>query len=151
MTVSPRRLLAAYLVALVAFLALDAVWLTLMGPRLYAPALGPLLAPRVDWLAAVLFYLLYLVGLLVFAVAPALQAGRAGVAVGRGALFGLVAYATYDLTNQATMRGWPWAVTLADLAWGGLVSATACGVAAWAVNRLPKRFTHPPARPPSAR
>ena len=150
MTVSPRRLLAAYFVALVAFLSLDAVWLTLMGPRLYSPALGPLLAPAVDWLAAVLFYLLYLIGLLVFAIAPALHAGRAGMAVARGALLGLVAYATYDLTNQATLRGWPWAVTLADLAWGSFVSATACGVAAAAVNRFPKRFIHRPARPPSA-
>ena len=108
---SARTLSIAYLWALVSFLLLDAVWLSLMGPRLYKPALGDLMAPDVDWLAAVLFYAIYLAGLLVFAIAPALADGAAGAALRRGAFFGLVAYATYDLTNQATLRGWPWAIT----------------------------------------
>ncbi len=126
---------AAYLWALACFLVLDAVWLSVMGPRLYRPALGPLLAPQVDWTAAVLFYALYLVGLVVFAIAPALEAGAAAVALRRGALFGLIAYATYDLTNQATLRGWPWAVTAADLAWG----AAASGASAWVAARITSR------------
>jgi uncharacterized membrane protein len=111
----------------VAFLVLDAIWLSLAGPRLYRPALGHLLASDVDWLAVGLFYLLYLAGLAVFAVAP----GRTvRGAAWRGALFGLVAYATYDLTNQATLRDWPWLVTLADLAWGAFASAAACALGA---------------------
>ena len=86
--------------AVVAFLALDAVWLSLMGPRRYQPALGHLMRTDVDWLAAALFYALYLTGVLVLAVLPAASVQGAAW---RGALFGLVAYATYDLTNQAAV------------------------------------------------
>ena len=128
---SPRRLIAAYLVALACFLALDACWLTLAGPRLYRPALDPHLASAVDWRAAALFYALYIGGLLVFAIVPAIAARDAATGLRRGALLGLFAYATYDLTNQATMTGWPWAVTFADLAWGTFVSACA----SWAASR----------------
>lgn len=106
-----------------AFLAIDAVWLTVMGSRLYRPAIGHLMRPDFDVLAAALFYLLYIAGLVVFGVAP--SSGARGAAL-RGAFFGLVAYATYDLTNQATLRDWPWKVTLVDLCWGAFVSAVAC-------------------------
>ena len=143
MNPSPQRLGAAYLVASAAFLLLDACWLGTMGPRLYRPALGDLMAADVDWLAAGLFYPVYLFGLLVFAIAPALERRAPGLALRRGALLGLVAYATYDLTNQATLRHWPWAITLADLTWGALASA----VAAW----LAARLTSPPVRRRSAR
>ena len=122
-------LVRTYVTALVCFLALDTCWLTLMGPRLYRPALSGLMATSVDWMAAVLFYLVYIGGLLVFAITPARQARRATVALKFGALFGLVAYATYDLTNQATLRDWPWAITLADLAWGASASAVAAAAA----------------------
>ena len=112
--------------AVAAFLALDAVWLTLMGPRLYRPTLGHLMRPDVDWMAVVLFYAIYLAGLLGLAVGVARDARGAAL---RGAFFGFVAYATYDLTNQATLRDWPWMVTLIDLAWGTLASAVASAVA----------------------
>ncbi|NIM41457.1 MAG: DUF2177 family protein [Hydrogenophaga sp.] len=131
MNTSPQRLAIAYFATMAVFLALDAVWLSLMASRLYQPAIGHLMAPDVDWLAAALFYPLYILGLLVFAVRPALVEGRAAPALRLGALFGLIAYATYDLTNQATLRDWSWAVTLADLAWGAFVSGSAAGAAAW--------------------
>lgn len=127
-----RPWLTAYLAALACFLALDAVWIGTMTQRLYRPSLGHLLAPEVDWPAAVLFYALYIGGLVYFAVAPALVSARPAVALRRGALLGLLAYATYDLTNQATLRDWPWTVTLADLAWGTFVS----GAASWAAARI---------------
>jgi uncharacterized membrane protein len=136
MQLPPRRLLASYLTALACFLALDACWLTLVGPHLYRPALDPHLAASVDWRAAVLFYALYIGGLLVFAIAPAIEARSAALGLRRGALLGLFAYATYDLTNQATLTGWPWAVTFADMAWGTFVSAAA----SWAAARW---FTRP--------
>jgi uncharacterized membrane protein len=136
MKISPRRLLLAYGVTLSCFLLLDACWLTLMGPRLYRPALAQLMADDVDLLAAALFYALYVAGLLTFAVVPGLERREPRRALRLGALMGLVAYATYDLTNQATLRGWPWFLTLTDLAWGAIVSATA----AWAAVRL----TSPP-------
>jgi len=122
----------AYVVALGCFLALDACWLGIMGPRLYRPRIGALMAEQVDWPAAALFYLVYITGLTVLAIAPALRPPHAKAALARGALFGLVAYATYDLTNQATLAGWPWLVTAADLAWGTLAS----GAAAWATVRI---------------
>ena len=111
----------------VAFLVLDAAWLATMGSRLYRPALGHLMGAGVDWIAAALFYVLYLGGLLGFALAPAKDTGGAAL---RGALFGLVAYATYDLTNQATLRDWPWLLTAIDLCWGTFASAVACAAGA---------------------
>jgi uncharacterized membrane protein len=139
MNPTPRRLAAAYLAAAVVFLALDAVWLSAMASRLYQPHIGHLMAPTVDWLAAALFYPLYWLGLLVFAVRPALVQGRAAPALRLGALFGFIAYATYDLTNQATLRDWSWTVTMADLAWGAFVSGSAAGAAAWLICRLTSR------------
>ena len=139
---SPRRLVACYLAALVCFLGLDACWLTLAGPHLYRPALDPHLATAVDWRAAALFYTLYIAGLVVFAIAPAIVAKDAALGLRRGGLLGMFAYATYDLTNQATMSDWPWSVTFADLAWGTFVSA----VASWAASRWMLRPTAPRAR-----
>jgi uncharacterized membrane protein len=112
--------------AAAAFLAMDAVWLTLMGPRLYQPAIGHLMRPDVDWLAVLLFYPVYLAGLLGLAVGSARDVRDAAW---RGAFFGFVAYATYDLTNQATLRDWPWMVTAADLVWGTFASSIASAVA----------------------
>jgi uncharacterized membrane protein len=123
-----RRFAIAYAAAAAVFLALDAAWLLTMYDRLYRPAIGHLLRDGFAMAPAVAFYALYILGVVVFAVAPGLASGRALVAAARGALFGLIAYATYDLTNQATLRDWPWHVTLIDLAWGAFVSAAAAGV-----------------------
>ena len=125
----PRQFIVAWLLTLVLFLALDAAWLSFMLERLYRPALGHLLARDVDWRPAALFYLLYTAGITGFAIAPAQRARAAGT---RGAALGLLAYATYDLSNQATLPGWPWHVTLADLAWG----TVATGIAAHVTSTL---------------
>jgi uncharacterized membrane protein len=130
-----KQVLIAYPATAIVFLALDAAWLTTMADRLYRPALGHLMLERFAALPAIAFYLVYVVGVLVFAVMPGLESRRWTTALGLGALLGLVAYATYDLTNQATLRDWPWRVTLADLAWGTVVTAVAaaagCRVTAW--------------------
>jgi uncharacterized membrane protein len=131
----PGQLSLAYAVIATVFLAMDAVWLVSMNAALYRPALGHLMAPAVDWPAAVLFYALYVAGLVFFA---ALPARRPMGALGRGVFLGLLAYGTYDLTNQATLRDWPWRVTLVDLAWGGTVSGVAACAGA-AVLRLTSR------------
>ena len=117
-----------YLSAAVAFLGLDAIWLSTMAERLYRPAIGHLMQAQFDPWAALIFYVLYLIGVVQFAVRPGLLAARPVVALFSGALLGLVAYGTYDLTNQATLKDWPWVVTLTDLAWGAFVT----GAAAWA-------------------
>jgi len=127
-----RRNVLAALASLVVFCACDFVWLGVLARDFYAARLGGLLLPEPNWIAAALFYPLYVGGLLVFCVRPALAAGSWREGVSRGAFFGLVAYATYDLSNLATLRGWPVAVTLADIAWGAWVSgvATLAGYAA---------------------
>jgi uncharacterized membrane protein len=112
-------------------LAPDAVWLGWAGSHLYRPALGDLLAESFQPLPAILFYLIYVAGLVVLSRAPSVAGSAA-----RGALFGLSAYATYDLTNQATLRHWPTYLTLADLGWGTVLSAFAATVAALVRRRL---------------
>lgn len=128
------KFVAAYLASGLTFAALDAVWLTLAGPRLYRPALDPVLADRFNLPAAVAFYLIYIAGVIGLAVLPAAREG-AGLAraAGYGAFLGFVAYATYDLTNQATLRVWALKVTLADIAWGTILTgcAAAAGYAAY--------------------
>ena len=118
------RALSVYAATLVIFFAIDLVWLGVVAKNFYRQQIGHLLAPEVNWGAAVLFYLLFIGGLVFFAVKPALEAGSASRALGYGALLGLLTYATYDLTNQATMRDWPVVVTVVDLVWGTVVSAT---------------------------
>lgn len=132
------RWLVAYLASGLVIAALDAVWLTLTNVRLYRAALGAILAPGFRPVPAVLFYLLYLVGVVVFAVAPALRDGRWTTAAMSGALFGLVAYATYDLTNQATLVVWATRITVLDMAWGTFLTA-AGATAGYLASTLVKR------------
>ena len=119
------RLVRAFAATAFVFLALDFTWLSQTGPRLYRPALGPILADRPAPAPAIGFYLAYLTGVFVLVVRPAMAAGRLSRAAGSGALFGLVAYATYDLTNQATLKLWSTTVTVCDLAWGAFATSMA--------------------------
>jgi uncharacterized membrane protein len=116
-----------YVVMVLVFLCGDAVWLTATGPY-YRSVLHPLLADTVEAVPAILFYVIYLGGVGVFCVAPGLQAAI-GRGVLRGAGFGFVAYATYDMTNYATLKGWTAQITMMDLAWGSVLTATATGLA----------------------
>lgn len=113
-----------YAATLLGFLAIDIVWLAFVARGFYKRQLGFLLSDQPNWWAAVIFYLLFIAGLLVFAIAPGLQAGSIRKALLLGAFFGLVTYATYDLTNQATVKSWPWIVTVVDMAWGTALAAS---------------------------
>lgn len=130
-----RQYAVAYALAALVFLVIDAIWLTSMADRLYRPAIGALMRERYALAPALIFYVIYLAGMLVFAIVPGLKAGSWQTALGYGALLGLLAYATYDLTNQATLRDWPWKVTLADLCWGtfatAVASAASCRLTLW--------------------
>ncbi|MGY2291092.1 DUF2177 family protein [Pseudomonas sp. SDO528_S397] len=123
-----RKLLFAYLGTLLALLILDGLWLgVLMGPT-YKALLGPLMLDQPRLLPALLFYLLYVLGCVVFVIAPALTRGGWQQAARLGALLGLVAYGTYDLSNWATLQGWSAGLAVMDIAWGTFVSAACCSV-----------------------
>ena len=126
--------LKLYVSTLVAFLAIDMVWLTIVARGFYRKQLGFLLSDQPNWWAAISFYLLFVVGLLVFAIVPGLQAGSLRRALLLGGFFGLVTYATYDLTNLATVKNWPWLATLVDMTWG-VVLATSVSCVGYLVGR----------------
>ena len=130
-----KTVITAYITTGVAFLVVDAIWLTTMADMLYRPLLGDRLAPQFHLAPAVFFYLIYIAGIVFFAVLPSIESGSIGRAVLNGAVLGLVAYATYDLTNQATLKGWPWHVTLLDLCWGMFATAVAAGSGCWFASR----------------
>lgn len=124
----------AYAASAVTLLLMDAIWLTLAVPRIYKPALGDLLADQPNLLVAAVFYLLYVVGVVVFAVLPAVASGSWLTALGLGALLGLVAYGTYDVTNLATLRGWPVGLTVIDICWGCVLTGASAVAGYWAVK-----------------
>jgi uncharacterized membrane protein len=123
-----------YAAILVPFCLLDGAWLTIMGKLLYKPTLGDILLPTVNLPPAIVFYLLYPIGVMVFAVLPALKAGSVTPAVLYAALFGALAYATYDLTNFATLRNWTLQISLLDIAWGAFASAVAAAASYYAAR-----------------
>lgn len=116
--------LKLYCITLFAFLAIDLTWLGIVARSFYQKHLGYLMAPQINWSAAFAFYLLFVVGLLVFAVEPGLKDNSLTSTLWRAALFGLVTYATYDLTNQALVKDWPIIVTVIDMLWGMVLSVT---------------------------
>jgi uncharacterized membrane protein len=112
-----------FIIALPAFFAIDMVWLVVVARKFYQKHLGFIMRPDVNWLAAIIFYLLFIAGIVLFVIAPAVEKHSWTHALIYGALFGLITYATYDLTNMATLKDWPVIVTIVDLAWGMVVSA----------------------------
>jgi len=112
-----------YLIALPVFFAIDMLWLGLVAKNFYKSQIGFLVKTDINWTAAILFYLLFIVGLVLFVIAPAVEKGSWMHALLFGALFGLITYATYDLTNLATLKDWPLLVTIVDLAWGATLGA----------------------------
>lgn len=121
------QFITAYFVTAAIFLGIDYVWLTQVAQRFYTGRIGHLMAEHPNLAAAAGFYVVYVVGILVFAVVPALKAESIGHAVVYGALFGFFTYATYDMTNFATLRNWPAIVVIVDIAWGTALSAVSAG------------------------
>ncbi|MFC1790791.1 DUF2177 family protein [Patescibacteria group bacterium] len=125
-----------YLITLPVFLAIDLVWLSLIARKFYAQYLGYLMKTNVNFVAAGLFYLLFVVGLVVLAVIPALEKNSWIQALFLGALLGLVSYATYDLTNLATIKNWPLVVTIVDMVWGAVLGASVSLVSYFVVSKI---------------
>lgn len=117
-----------YLIALPIFFAIDMLWLGVISKNFYSQHLGFLMKTSPNWVAALLFYLLFIGGVVVFVLSPALAKNSLPMALGLGALFGLITYATYDLTNYATIKDWPLIVTVVDLIWGTTLSTIVAGL-----------------------
>jgi uncharacterized membrane protein len=132
---SPLKMIGLYVITVVVFLGIDFVWLSTMGDRFYRKQLGDMMRPSPDLGVALLFYLVYVVGALVLVVLPAAEKGSLMQAVLGGALLGLVAYGTYDITNLSTLVGWPTVVAVVDMVWGttltAVVSTAGYFVARW--------------------
>jgi len=129
------RYLGAFAATLLAMLVLDGLWLGLLARDLYQEGLGPLMRAQPLWAAAAAFYLMYAAGLVWFAVRPQRDHPVLGQAALAGGLLGVLAYGTYDLSNLATLSGWPVHIVLVDMAWGALVSAASAAAGQWAWNR----------------
>lgn len=125
-----------YFLTLLPFCALDAIWLTSTVGALYKPTLGDMLLPTPRLVPLIAFYLMYPVALLVFAGLPAVKAGSVTHALMYGALFGAFAYATYDLTNHATLRNWTFQLTVIDVCWGAFASGAATAIGCFATMKL---------------
>lgn len=128
--------IVAYIAAALAFGALDALWLRWAAPNLYRPVIGSIMADDVRLGAAAAFYLIYIAGMVWFAVRPGLEAGSVQTALLNGALLGGLCYATFDLTSQAVLKVWATHISLADIAWGTFATAIAAGTATWATLRF---------------
>lgn len=129
----------AYITSLLTMAALDAAWLGLIAPAFYKKHIGFIMTNKPNWLAAIAFYLIFILGVTVFVVYPGWKDTHSLVKVGlSGALFGLVTYATYDLTNQATLKNWPYIVTVVDLLWGTALTAVVSIVAVSILKALIK-------------
>jgi uncharacterized membrane protein len=128
------RIFVAYIATLAAFCVLDFIWIGFVARGFYQAQVGTLLLAPPRWGVAALFYALYVVGVVVFAVLPALEAGSWPRALVLGALFGFFCYATYDLTNLATLKGWTWPMAAVDILWGMVITA-ACATAGYLATR----------------
>lgn len=125
-----------YLVAGALFAIIDGIWLSFVANKLYRSQLGSLLLDKPNLPAAVVFYMVFLVGLVVFVINPAISSRDWKVALGLGALFGFVTYATYDLTNLATLKGYPLTITIVDLIWGTVLTASVSLAAFFIIQRI---------------
>ena len=126
----------AFIATGLGFAAVDSIWLITMSTRLYKPEIGELMAENFRLGPAIVFYLLYIAGILIFAVQPALASGKWQTALVQGALFGFFCYMTYDMTNYATLRIWSLKVTILDLMWGTFLTGSAATIGFWATRKF---------------
>jgi len=118
-----KSVIISFLLTFIVFLMIDMLWLGVIAKNLYQKYLGSFLTDKVNWTAAFIFYFIYVVGISIFAIYPAVNKGSAFNAILMGALFGIFTYATYDLTNLATLKGWPLSIVFIDIFWGAVLTA----------------------------
>lgn len=129
-------LIKLYLLALPVFFAIDMLWLGIVAKEFYRSQIGALMKSDVNWVAAIIFYLIFIAGLVVFVIAPALEKGSWIHALAFGALFGFVCYTTYDLTNLAVAKDWPVLVTIVDMAWGAILAASVSTITYFIAHKI---------------
>lgn len=134
-----RHVFLAFIATAICFSALDFIWLGTVAFDFYQSEIGPLLLAEPNWNAGLAFYFMYLLGITYFAVLPSVRTGAVWKGLVNGALFGLMAYGTYDLTNMATLSGWSWTVVAVDMAWGAFATGLTGLLASLAVLRLGRR------------
>jgi uncharacterized membrane protein len=120
---SITKLIISYILTFIVFFIVDMAWLGFVAKGLYQKYLGSFLSEQVNWVAAIVFYLLFIVGIFIFAILPAVEKNSLAAAVTLGALFGFFTYATYDLTNLATLKNWPLNIVVIDIIWGSVLTA----------------------------
>lgn len=125
-----------YAITLPVFFAIDMIWLGLVAQKFYRAQIGFLMRDGFNWVAALLFYFLFIVGLILFVIMPALKNDSLLHAILFGALFGLITYATYDLTNLATIKNWPLLVTIVDLVWGAILASAVSAVSFFIASKI---------------
>jgi uncharacterized membrane protein len=125
-----------FIIALPVFFVIDMVWLVLVAKKFYQEQIGYLMKPDINWVAAIIFYLLFIAGLVVFVISPAVEKHSWVHALLFGALFGLITYATYDLTNLATLKEWPLLVTVVDLIWGTVLASAISVITYLIANKI---------------
>ncbi len=118
-----KSVILSYLLTFIVFLMIDMLWLGVIAKNIYQKYLGNFLTDSVNWTAAFIFYFLFVVGISIFVIYPSVNKGSVLHAIFMGALFGLFTYATYDLTNLATLKGWPLPIVFIDIIWGSVLSA----------------------------
>jgi len=123
MIMSIKTVVISYLLTFIVFLAVDLVWLGFIAKDLYRKYLGDFLSSKVNWPAAFIFYIIFVIGIFIFAIYPAVSKDSVYSAILLGALFGFFTYATYDMTNLATLKGWPLPIVIIDIIWGAILSA----------------------------
>ena len=125
-----------YLIALPVFFAIDMFWLGVVAKNFYKEQIGFLMTPNVNWTAAIIFYLVFILGLVLFVISPALAKSSLQHAIVFGALFGFITYATYDLTNLATLKDWPLTLTIVDLIWGSVLASSVSSVTYYLATKI---------------
>jgi uncharacterized membrane protein len=128
--------LKLYAIALPVFFVIDMVWLGVVAKNFYRAQIGMLMRQDINWIAAIMFYLIFIAGLVIFVIVPSMEQRSWTHVLLLGALFGFVSYATYDLTNLAIAKDWPLLVTIVDLAWGPVLSASVSMVTYFIASKI---------------
>lgn len=125
------RFFIIYLITFAVFIVIDLIWLGFIAKNLYQEHIGFIMSKKPNWVAAIIFYLIFIFGLVYFVINPALDSGNFSEALLRGMLFGFITYSTYDLTNLATLEGWPTKITIIDLIWGTSLGGLVSSISFW--------------------